>query len=56
MQYRVRDGDAIFTDVEQTLSGMDRLEKLVLGIYDDVSLRWYNIVVTYCTSVSVQVM
>ena len=48
--------DAKFTEVEQTLSGMGRLEKLVLGIGYDVSLRWYNIVVTNCTSALVQGM
>ena len=31
--------DAKFTEVEQTLSGMARLEKLVLGIGYGVSLR-----------------
>ena len=45
-----------FTEVEQTLSGMGPLEKLVLGIHPDVSLRWYNIVVTNCTSTLVQGM
>ena len=47
MQYGVTD-DVKFTEVEQTLSGMGRLEKLVLGISHGVSLRWYNIVVTNC--------
>ena len=42
--------DVKFTEVEQTLSGMGRLEKLLLGIDEDVSFRWYNIVVTDCTS------
>ena len=48
--------DVKFTEVEKTLSGMGRLEKLVLGIGRGVSLRWYNIVVTYCTSALVQGM
>ena len=48
--------DVKFTEVEQTLSGMGRLEKLVLRIDYDVSLRWYNIVVTNCTSALVQGM
>ena len=43
-------------DMKFTLSGMGRLEKLVLGIGNGVSLRWYNIVVTNCTSASVQGM
>ena len=38
--------DGMLNDMEQTLSGMGRWEKLVLGIgYDDVSLRWHSIVV-----------
>ena len=45
-----------FTEVEQALSGMGRLEKLVLGIGRYVSLRWYNIVVSNCTSALVQGM
>ena len=45
--------DVKFTEVEQTLSGMSRQEKLVLGISSIVSLRWYNIVVTNCTNVFV---
>ena len=48
--------DVKFTEVEKTLSGMDRLEKMVLGIGYGVSLRWYNIVVTNCTSALVQGM
>ena len=48
--------NAKFTEVEQTLSGMGRLEKLVLEIGYKVSLRWYNIVVTNCTSALVQDM
>ena len=54
MQYRGR--DVKFTEVEQTLSEMGRLEKLVLGIGYHVSLRWYNIVVTNCTIALVQGM
>ena len=54
---RARERDVKFTEVEQTLSGMGRLEKLVLGIDNrGVSLRWYNIVVTYCTGALVQGM
>ena len=56
MQDGVGERDAKFTEVEQTLSGMGRLEKLVLGIGYGVSLRWYNIVVTNCTSALVQGM
>ncbi len=56
MQRGVSERDVQFTEVEQSLSGMGRLEKLVLGIdYRGVSLRWYNIV-TYCTSTLVQGM
>ena len=54
MQDGVGERDVQFTEVEQTLSGMGRLETLVLGIDYDVSLRWYNIVVTNCTSTLVQ--
>ena len=50
MQRGVSERDVQFTEVEQTLSGMGRLEKLVLVIASGVSLRWYNIVVTNCTS------
>ena len=56
MQDGVGERDVMFTEVEQTLSGMGRLEKLVLGIGYGVSLRWYNIVVTNCTSALVQGM
>ena len=56
MQDGVGGKDVKFTEVEQTLSGMGRLEKLVLGIAHDVSLRWYNIVVTNCTNALVQGM
>ena len=54
----MQDGETedVITKVEQTLSGMGRLEKLVLGIGYGVSLRWYNIVVTNCTSALVQGM
>ena len=55
MQDEVGERDVKFTEVEKTLSGMGRMEKLVLGIYG-VSLRWYNIVVTNCTSALVQGM
>ena len=48
--------DVKFTEVEQTLSGMGRLEKLVLEIGYGVSLRWCNIVVINCTSALVQGM
>ena len=41
--------EGMFNEVVQTLSGMGRLEKLVLGIVpdenEDVSLRWHSIVV-----------
>ena len=56
MQDGVRKRGVKFTEVEQTLSGMGRLETLVLGISRCVSLRWYNIVVTNCTSALVQGM
>ena len=46
MQDEVVERDVKFTEVEQTLSGMGRQEKLVLGVDKHVSLRWYNIVVT----------
>ena len=32
--------ESMFNEVEQTLSGMGRLEKLVLGT--NVSLRWHS--------------
>ena len=54
MQDGVGERDVKFTEVEQTHSGMGRLEKLVLGFHYGVSLRWYNIVVTNCTSALVQ--
>ena len=38
MQDGVREEDVKFTEVERTLSGMCRLETLVLGIFN-VSLR-----------------
>ena len=57
LQDRVREERVVkFTEVEQALSGMGQLEKLVLGIGYVVSLRWYNIVVTNCTSALVQGM
>ena len=56
MQDGVAERVVKFTEVEQTLSGMGQLEKLVLEIDYDVSLRWYNIVVTNCTSALVQGM
>ena len=56
MQDEVGERDVKFTEVEQTLSGMGRLEKLVLEIGYGVSLRWYNIVVTNYTSALVQGM
>ena len=56
MQRGVSERDVKFTEVEQTLSGMGRLEKLVLGFYNGVSVRWYNTVVTNCTSALVQGM
>ena len=64
MQDGVGERDVKFTEVEKTLSGMGRLEKLVLGFRFsvsllgiwDVSLRWYNIVVTNYTSALVQGM
>ena len=56
MQDGVGERDVMFTEVERVLYGMGRLEKLVLGINKNVSLRWYNIVVTNCTSASVQGM
>ena len=56
MQDGVGERDVMFTDVEKTLSGMGRLEKLLLEIDEDVSLRWYNIVVINHTSALVQGM
>ena len=38
MQDGVRE-DGMWNEVEQALSGMGRVEKLVLGVYHDVSLR-----------------
>ena len=49
--------DAVkLTEVEQTLSGLVSLETLMLGIDDDVRLRWCNIIVTLFTSALVQGM
>ena len=57
MQGGVREEDVKFTEVEQTLmSGLVSLESLVMGIGSDVSLNWYNIVVTNYTSALVQGM
>ena len=56
MQDEVGERDVKFTEVEQAVSGMGQLEKLVLGISYGVSLRWYNIVVTNYTSALVQGM
>ena len=44
MQDGVRE-EGMFNEVEQTLSGMGGWEKLVLGVYHGVSLRWHSIVV-----------
>ena len=44
MQDGVRE-EGMFHEVEQSLARMGRLEKLVLGVYRDVSLRWHSIVV-----------
>ena len=44
MQLGVRE-EVMFNEVVQTLSGMGRLEKLVMGIVAYVSLRWHSIVV-----------
>ena len=44
MQEGVREQD-ILNRLEQTLSGMGRLEKLVLGIHRVVSYRWHYIAV-----------
>ena len=43
MQDGVGERDVKFTEVEKTLSGMGRLETLVLGSNYGVSLRWYII-------------
>ena len=40
MQREVREEDVKFTEVEQTLSVVASLGKLVLGIGFNVSLRW----------------
>ena len=47
MQDGVREEDDKFTKVERALIGMLEIETLVLVISSRVSLRWYNIVVTY---------
>ena len=56
IQDGVGERDVKVTEVEQALSGMGRLETLVLGFGYDVSLRWYNILVTNYTSALVQGM
>ena len=46
MQEGVR--EHMLSRLEQTLSGMGRLEKLMLGIYPVVSLRWlYTVEMNY---------
>ena len=51
----MKEEDAKFTEVEQTLmSGLVKVETLVLEISSCVSLMWYNIVVTNHTSALVQ--
>ena len=37
--------DSVLNEVEQSLSGMGRLEKLVLGVKTFVSWRWHCIAV-----------
>ena len=44
MQDGVGEG-RMWNEVEQSLARMGRLEKLMLGIDEDVSLRWHSIVV-----------
>ena len=56
MQDGIGERDVQYAEVEKTLSGMGRLETLVLGIDENVSLRWCNIVVTNCTSALVEGM
>ena len=56
MQDGVGERDVKFTEVEKTLSRMGRLEKLVLGFDECVSVRWYNIVVTNYTIALMQGM
>ena len=41
MQYGVREDKLKLDEMEQTLAGMCRLEKLVLGMDGIVSLRWH---------------
>ena len=41
MQDGVREEDVKFTEVEQTLSALVKVETLMLGISSRVSLRWY---------------
>ena len=45
MQDGVRE-DSVLNEVKQSLSGMGRLEKLVLGVGSSVSWRWHYIAVT----------
>ena len=44
--------DSVLKEVEQSLSGMGRLEKLVLVVDSDVSFRWHYIAVTNCYCLS----
>ena len=39
MQRGVREEDLKLNEMEQALAGMSRLEKVVLGMWHDVSLR-----------------
>ena len=54
MQFGVIE-DSVLNEVEQSLSGMGRLEKLVLGVWSFVSWRWhyYASCVCVCTCVCV---
>ena len=45
MQDEVREEDVKFTEVEQALSGLVKVETLTMGFSYYVSLGWYNIVV-----------
>ena len=56
MQDGVREEVVKFTEVERTLSGLVKLETVVLGMHSGVSLRWYNIVETKYTNALVQGM
>ena len=44
--------DSVLKEVEQSLSGMGRLEKLVLGVEFGVSFRRHYIAVTNCYCLS----